>query len=440
MATVPLDSRVLGFTLSLSLLTCVLSGVLPVLATKRVDLRSSVAGRGVIGGGGVRLRQLLIAGEVALTVVLLAATGLLIRTLIGLQTIPPGFNPTGVITAKASLDDVRYHEPAAFRELLNESLTAMREIPGVQSAAVGLTLPYERALLDAVTFSDGNEAGQQITTNEVYVTAQYFETLQIPRLAGRTSRTRTARMPSQAVVVNQTFARKFFHQENPVGRYLNKNMLIVGVVADTVLSSAARLNAGTAPLTREETIYVPAAQLVDAKLLSLVHGFFQPSWIVRTASPIGVPAQMQRALASADPQLPVSGFYYVKDLMAATLATQRIGVALLAAMSSLSLLLSAVTRAGGEHRRAEDGHGIRMAPADDSKGDDRCREDGTGASALIGAGPIPLYGRFPRQRAYGVDVRFPTMLVVVPTPARSRPRRPILRVARIDLAKTLREE
>src|SRR5262249_45793885 len=105
-ASVPLDSRVLGFTLSLSLLTSILSGVLPALAMKNVDLRSSVAGRSVIGGGSVRLRQWLVAGEVALTVVLLAATGLLIRTLIGLQSIPPGFNPTGVITAKASLDDL----------------------------------------------------------------------------------------------------------------------------------------------------------------------------------------------------------------------------------------------------------------------------------------------------------------------------------------------
>ena len=88
-----------------------------------------MASRGVIGAGSVRLRQVLIAGEVALTVVLLAAAGLLIRTLIHLETMPPGFNPTGVITAKASLDDVRYHDPAAFRKLLNESLTAMREIP-----------------------------------------------------------------------------------------------------------------------------------------------------------------------------------------------------------------------------------------------------------------------------------------------------------------------
>jgi predicted permease len=446
-ASVPLDSRVLGFTLSLSLLTSVLSGMLPALITKRVDLRS---GRGVIGGGSIRLRQGLIAGEVALTVVLLAATGLLIRTLIGLQTIPPGFNPTGVITAKASLDDVRYHDPAAFRGLLTESLTAMREIPGVQSAAVGLTLPYERALLDAVTLSDGKEAGQQVTTNEVYVTPRYFDTLQIPVLAGRTFTDADGPDAQHVVVVNRTFAHKFFHQENVVGRYLNKNMLIVGVVADTVLSSEARLNAGTAPLTSEETIYLPAAQMVNVRFLTLVHGFFQPSWIVRTASSKGVPAQMQRALTSADPQLPVSGFYYVKDLMAATLATQRIAVAVLAAMSSLALLLSAVgifaLVANIVAQRTRE-IGIRMALGSTIRQTMiQVGRSGVGASALgLLLGLILCAGALPAMRSvlYGVGVYdAPTMLVVMLTlcAVTLLATTPILRVARIDPARTLREE
>jgi len=449
-ATVPLDNRVLGFTLSLSLLTCVLSGVLPVLTTKNADLRSSVAGRGVIGGGSVRLRRLLIAGEVALTVVLLAATGLLIRTLIGLQTIPPGFNPTGVITAKASLDDIRYHDAAAFRKLLTESLTAMREIPGVQSAAVGLTLPYERALLNAVTLSAGKETGQQVTTNQVYVTPQYFETLQIPVLAGRTFGDADSPDSQPVVIVNQTFARKFFYQENPVGRYLNKDLRIIGVVADTVLSSEARLNAGTAPLTREETIYLPAAQLVDAKLLALVHGFFQPSWIVRTASPIGVPAQMQRALASADPQLPVSGFYDVKDLMAATLATQRIGVALLSAISSLALLLSAVgifaLMANIVAQRTRE-IGIRMALGSTiRKTMIQVGRTGVGASAMgLALGLILCMAALPAMRSvlYGVGVYdASTLLAVVMTVCAVTllATTPILRVARIDPAQTLRDE
>jgi predicted permease len=449
-ATVPLDSRVLAFTLSLSLLTCVVSGMLPVLASQKNDLRSSTAGRGVVGGGSLRLRQALIAGEVALTVVLLAATGLLIRTLIGLQTIPPGFNPTGVIAAKASLDDVRYHDPAAFRKLLTESLTALDETSGVQSAAVGLTLPYERALLNAVTLGDGKDAGQQVTTNEVYVTPRYFETLQIPVLAGRTFTDADSADAQRVVVVNQTFARKFLHQENAVGRYLDKNVLIVGVVADTVLSSAARLNAGTAPLTREETIYIPAAQVVDAKLLSLVHAFFQPSWIVRSASPSGMPALVQRALASADPQLPVSGFYEMKDLMETTLATQRIAVALLTGISSLALLLSAIgifaLVANIVAQRTRE-IGIRMALGATIR-KTMIQVGGTGvrASALgLATGLILCAGALRPMRTvlYGVGVYdLATLLAVVLTLCLVTllATTPVLRVARIDPARTLREE
>ena len=342
-AKVPLDGRVLAFTLALSLLTSILFGMLPALVTRRVDLLSSIGHRAVIGAGGVRLRQGLIALEIALTVVLLAASGLLIRTLIHLETMPPGFNPSGVMTAKASLDDVRYQDPTAFRKLLNESLAAMRQIPGVQDAAVGLTLPYERALLSAVTLSDGKDAGREITTNEIYVTPGYFKTLQIPVLSGRPFTDGDGPSTQPVVIVNQTFVRKFFAGANPVGRSLDKKMLIVGVVTDAVLSSAGKLNAGSAPLTSEETIYVPTAQISDANGLSMMLTWFQPSWIVRTGGPVqGLPEQMQRALATAAPDLPFSGVYSMNDLQAKTLAMQRVEVALLTTMAMLALVLSAV--------------------------------------------------------------------------------------------------
>ena len=146
-ASVPLDGRVLAFTLLLSLVTSVLFGMLPALVTRRFDLRSAIGNRTATGGDHVRLRQALIVSEIALTAVLLAASGLLIRSLIHLQTLPPGFNPDGVMTARLSLDDARYHDAAAFRKLLSESISAMRRIPGVQQAAVGLSLPYERSLI-----------------------------------------------------------------------------------------------------------------------------------------------------------------------------------------------------------------------------------------------------------------------------------------------------
>src|SRR5204863_138406 len=78
----------------------------------------------------------------------LAASRLRIRTLDHLETLRPAFNPNGVMTAKVSLDDVRFHDPPAFKRLLAESTGAMRQVPGVQHAAVGLSLPYERAMVN----------------------------------------------------------------------------------------------------------------------------------------------------------------------------------------------------------------------------------------------------------------------------------------------------
>jgi macrolide transport system ATP-binding/permease protein len=449
-ASVPLDLRVLAFTLGVSIMASVLFGMLPALTANRVDLRSAMGGRG-IASGSVRLRQSLIAGEVALTVVLLAAAGLLIRTLIHLETMPLGFNPAGVITAKASLDEVRYHNPAAFRRLLDRSLAVMREIPGVRNAAVGLTLPYERALLNSVKFTDGKQAGREITTNEIYVTPGYFETLQIPILAGRGIRDADGPDTEPVVVINRSFARKFYPGGNPLGLHLDR-LRIVGVVGDTALSSASRLNAGSAPLTDEEAAYVPAAQITDAAFLALAHTFFQPSWIVRAdESPEALTGRMQRGLAATDPSLLFSGFYSMNDLRASTLATQRIEVALLTAMASLALLLSAIgifmLVANLVAQRTRE-IGIRIALGSPvSTAMFHVGGSGVGAAALgLALGLALCIGalRALRSAIYGVGVYDATTILVVvlglAVVTLIATAVPALRIARIDPASTLREE
>ena len=340
-AGVPLDGRVLAFALAASILTSVLCGMLPALAIKTIDLRSYIASRTIAGGERLRLRQTLIAGEVALTVVLLAASGLLIRTLVHLQTLQPGFNPQNVMTAKASLDDARFRDPAAFDQLLIQSTAAMNRIPGVQSAAVGLSLPYERALNDGMTLGSGPMMGQQVMSGEIYVTPSYFETLQIPLLAGRTFTSSDQRGTQHVAIVNRAFVRKYFAGANPVGQKLDKQgTLIIGVTQDVALPPhAEQVND---PLGTEPITYIPATQ-VDPRMIAVVHIWFQPSWIVRTSGPIqGLTGQMQRALASVDPGLPFSGFYSMSDHLAETLSTQRAEVALLSAMAGLALLLSAI--------------------------------------------------------------------------------------------------
>jgi predicted permease len=447
-ASVPLNGRVLAFTLLLSLLTSVIFGMLPALATRRLDLRSAIASRAVIGGDRLRLRQALIVGEVALTVVLLAASGLLIRTLIHLQTLPAGFDATGVMTARASLDDARYHDPAAFRKLLSESILAMRQIPGVQHAAVGLSLPYERSLNSGVTLSDGKDAGQQVMTGVVYVTPDYFGALQIPVRMGRTFTEEDGPDSQHVAVVNETFARKFFHGTSPIGRYVDKDTMIVGVVEDVTIAPGLEVNA---PLSGEESMYIPATQ-VDGKLLSLVHVWFQPSWIVRTAGPVeGLTAQMQHALASVDSNLPFSGFYRMSDLQAKTLATQRVEVALLSGMAGLALLLSAVgvfalvanivaqkTREIGI--RIALGSTIRQAMVHVGTPGVRASILGMMLGLILCAGAL----RTMQSVLYGVSVYdMTTILAVVGvlglvTLIASMV--PTLRIAGIDPAKTLREE
>ncbi len=343
-----LDGRVLLFTLAVSLTASVLAGMLPALELRRIDLRTAMAvgaSRASSGSGNRRMRALLIAGEIALTVVLVSASGLLVHSLIYLETLPPGFDANNVMTGKVSLDDVRYHDPATFQHLLTASLDAMRRIPGVETAAVGLSLPYERALNFGVRIADGKNAGRDFEADEFYVTPGYFDALRMHLLAGREFTDSDTAQSQPVAIVNEAFAGKYLEQPNPVGRHLQSgahprdSMAVVGAVADIVLTPGLDR---AAPLTSEPTVYLPATQ-INSDFLSLAHVWFQPSWIVRTRGPVaGITEAMQKALAEADPSLPFSGFYSMSDLEQQDLGMQRIEVMLLGVLAGLALLLSAI--------------------------------------------------------------------------------------------------
>jgi predicted permease len=448
-AEVPLDGRVLAFTLVVSALTSVLFGMLPALVTRRFDLRAAMASRTASSGGHLRMRQILITGEVALTVVLLAASCLLVRSLVHLQRLPPGFNPDGVMTATASLDNIRYHDRAAFRTLLAESTEEMRRIPGVEDAAVGLSLPYERSLImGGIKFSGGKEAGEVGMADELYVTAGYFSTLQIPLLAGRVFTSGDGPTAQHVAIVNRLFVRQYFYGDDPIGRVVNQDTRIIGVVEDVAMAPGID---PVAPITGEATMYIPAAQ-VEAPQLAVVHAWFQPSWIVRTrASVTGLTEQMQHALAEADPGLPFSGFYSMRDVLAKTLATQRLEVALLAGLAGLALLLSAVgifALVASVVTQKTREIGIRLALGS-TTGQAMMHTGalGLGASMVGLAVGLVLCGgalRAMQSVIYGIGVYdVPTIAAVILTLAAVSllaSLLPVLRIAGIDPARTLREE
>jgi len=338
-----IDARVLAFTIAASLLTSLLFGALPALQTRRVDLRSAITiGSHSVARGSSRLRQALITGEVALTVVLLTGAGLLIRTLVYFETYPPGFDATNVMTAKASLDDARYHETNVFHTLLERSVAALKQIPGVENAAVGLSVPYERGLNDGLTILDGKFAGKQWGSSLSYVTPEYFDAFRIPVLLGRAITAGDTATSQPVAIVNKDFARHFFDEPNPIGwhfRVEGQTYTIVGVAGNVAKQPGMRQDS---PLGVEPVFYVPVTQM-DQGLVNMAHVWYQPSWIVRTSRPLqGITEAMQKALAQADPNLPFSGFYSMKDILAENLIVQRAQVLLLSVLAGLALLLSAI--------------------------------------------------------------------------------------------------
>lgn len=443
------------FAIAASLATSLLFGALPALTTRRVDLRSSMSsGSCSVAGGTGRLRQWLIGAEVALTVVLLAAAGLLVRTLIHLETLPSGFEAANVMTAKASLDDARYHDAAAFQGLVAKSVTAMRRIPGVEDAAVGLSAPYDRGLNDGITILDGEQAGKKTGSSLSYVTPGYFSTLCIPLLEGRSVADSDTSTSQLIAVVNQDFARKFFHELAPIGRHFGLNdtgdpvFTIVGVVGNVMKRPGMERDA---PISTEPVFYLPATQIPQG-LVNVAHIWFQPSWIVRTAGPVsGLTESMQRGLAEVDPLLPFSGFYSMDEILAQQLQQQRIEVLLFTTLAGLALLLSAIgiyalvsnlvvqrTREIGI--RIALGSTLRQAMVQ------------VGSSGAIAAGFGLLAGialsllsvRVLSSEIYGVRTYDPVTFIAVPVLlaliAAIASFLPTLRISRIEPAETLRAE
>jgi predicted permease len=455
-----LDARVLAFTFAASIVTSLFFGALPALQTRRVDLRSAIAaGSNAVVGGSGRTRQWLIGAEVALTVILLAAAGLLIRTLVHLESLPPGFDPTNVMTAKASLEDARYHDAAAFQSLLEKSVAAMRQIPGVQDAAVGLSVPYERGLNWPITIKDGQHAGEGPGSSMSYVTPGFFSTLRIPVLSGRVFTDSDTATSWPVAVVNTTFAKQFYGQASPIGRHFTLGMekeadsityTIVGVVSEVAKQPGMDQDA---PISHEPVFYLAATQTPQG-VVNGAHTWFQPSWIVRTHNPMSAGAltePMQRALAEVDPDLPFSGFYSMQQILDEQLQMQRIQVLLLTVLGALALVLSAigiyslVSNLVVQRTREI---GIRIALGSTLSE----AMIHIGSSGLIAAGAGLIVGialSFVAMRAlasqiYGVQtydpITFSAVVLILALIALAASFLPTLRISRIQPADTLRSE
>jgi predicted permease len=336
---IALDGRVLLVSGAASLLTSVVFGGFPALQSSGIDVRPMLgeSGGATVAGASSRWpRRALVVTQVALSVMLVVGSGLLVRTLQHLTQLKPGFDATNVMTATLSLQDARYETSERVNQLFDRTLEQMKQVPGVERAAVALTLPYERALNEGFRFVGGEL--QQDVVNLTYVTPEYFDALRVPVLRGRVFTPLDNKDSMPVTVVNQAFVRRYSRDQDSLGRQLSLGV-IVGIV-DDVQQRAGWGDYG--PVAAIPAAYVPAAQFADEGF-TLVHTWFSPSWIVRTVGPQrGVARQIQRVVQRVDSQLPFKEFRTLDDVRAEAVAVQRTQVLLLGSLSALALLLAAV--------------------------------------------------------------------------------------------------
>jgi predicted permease len=453
--TIDLNWRVLAATGAASLLAGMLFGLYPALVASRFEIRAALgeAGRGVAGSRNPWPRRLLVVSEVAMGMVLLVGAGLLIRTFAHLQGLNPGFDAQGVITAGLSLQDARYATSDQVNRLFDQTLTRIRELPGVESAAVVLSLPYEQALNCSFRRLDGRRVDTESQiTNMFYCTPDFFRVLRIPLLRGRLFRDADNRAAADVVIVSEAFVRMYLANEDPLGLHLdfgNDRREIVGVVGDIQQKSGWGGDLG--PVAPMPAVYIPAAQTDDASL-QLLHTWFSPSWIVRSSGPPeGIIAGMQRAIQAVDPQLPFAGFHNMTDVRYHALAKERFQAALLGSLAGLALLLAAIgiygLIANSVAERARE-LGIRLAMgATISQAMRAVALPGIVlAAAGIGAGSViaGFASRLLTNLIWGVrpgdPLTFAAVAIVLLAVAALASMLPALRVLRLNPAETLRQE
>ena len=449
---ITLDGRVVVAMLAIALLTALLFGLAPAVQTSRVDLRSVLVecGRGMAGGRRHWSRNVLVAAEVALSLVLLVGAGLLLRTLEYLNGLNPGFDARNVISAEASLQDARYSTSAAVNLLYQRTLDRIRAISGVESAAVALSLPYERPLNDAFKTLDGDDTrghGAEV----IYVTPGYFETMRIPLRYGRGIRETDGVESAPVAVASQAFARKYFAHHQAVGGHIRMEghtIEIVGIAGDVQQHSGLG-NFG--PLSVQPTLYVPAAQQ-GGKFLQVVHGWFAPKWVIRaTGNSAAVKAPVQAAVAAVDPLLPVAKFKTVDDLRGGVTLEQRYRASLFSILAGLALLLAALGLSGlisqAVHERTHE-LGVRLALGANASQAIRTMVRPGLLLAVAGVATGYVLSRIAAQMLehllWGVrpadPVTFVTTSALLLIVAALASLVPALRILRIDPAQTLRGE
>ena len=332
------NARVLAWSAALAVLAGILVGALPVLQATRTDPHESLKSDGRTGQGrsAVRTRHALIVAEIALSVVLLLGAGLLARSFLNLQAADQGFNASGVLTMRLTLPTEKYPSGEAMTAFFEQLAARVQAVPGVTGAAMASQFPPSGFSSNQIEVEGLATSGGTIpTANTTIASRDYFRTLEVPVLRGRTFTTADGAGAPARIVVNETFAARYLPGRDPIGaraRPLGRGgpgpwFEIIGVVGD------AR-NAGAGMPVRPE-VFISMERGRDQwnQLFLLVRSGQEASALTST---------IRQVVASLDPEQPVYAIQTLEEAMAVSSFQQRISAVLLAIFAATALALAAI--------------------------------------------------------------------------------------------------
>jgi putative ABC transport system permease protein len=334
-----IDATVLAFSLLLTFVVGILFGLLPAIGASRYDLnlvlKKSQRTSSVSHG---RLRGLLAANEIALSLVLLVGAALALQSLSRLMNVRPGFETDHVLTFRLDLPAKKYDSAVKRQAFFDQALSRLSASPGVETAAIISNLPFLGGPDMLFSIEDGRQQVERGDANIRVVTPQLFSTLRVPLERGRalTDGDNASSMP--VVVVNQAFVRRYFTTGDSLGTqiWIGKPMgpenaepaprQIVGVVADIHESSLAE--------PPEPTMYIPFAQNTSAG-----GGFFT---LRTTRSPLASVADVRAVIHALDPDLPVASVRTMQQVVEESTQDWRARAVLLGGFGALALIIAAI--------------------------------------------------------------------------------------------------
>jgi predicted permease len=331
--TVHIDRSVLAFTALAAMITGVLCGLVPAFQLSRGDAGDALKDgeRGGSGARGGRTRQVLVVAEVALSLVLLASAGLLLRSFVLLQRVSPGFVTERAVAMQILLPQTKYPDQAAFINFYRRLDAEMRALPGVTASAVSTTLPMTGSDIGMGFKVEGRAVDPSVRTSATFfgVSPDYFSTMGIRIVKGRAFTERDDERAPSVIVVNETMAAKYWPNENPIGKRVTVSYNntppreIVGVVAD-----------------------VKQGDLTDPRQAQMYTPFVQTPWpflatVVRTgAAPQSAAGSLRQALARLDPEQAAGDVRTLDEYVARSIATPRFTAMLIGSFAALALLLA----------------------------------------------------------------------------------------------------